>query len=211
MVMAPPRPRSGATAIGPVDIVRAVESPDAVLMARMAAGDEEALGELWHRYGPLVYGHARRLTASRALAEDVAQEVFVSLWTHPGRFDPARGTLRAYLAVHARRRAIDALRRDSRRASREQRHSALSERERIGIGGVADGAEHLELAGTIKEAIDRLPTEQRDAVRLAYFDGLTHCEVAAVLGIPEGTAKSRLRLAQGKLRAWLGPVLEATS
>jgi len=68
--------------------------------------------------------------------------------------------------------------------------------------------ERAELSGTIQAAIDRLPREQREAVRLAYFGGLTHCEVAISLGIPEGTAKSRLRLAQTKLRAWLGPVLQ---
>jgi len=190
------------------DIVRAVDSLDSVLMTRVVAGDEEALAELWLRHGPLVFGQARKLSGSTALAEDIAQEVFVSLWSHPERFDAERGSLRSYLAVHARRRAIDMLRQDSRRDNREKRHHALYERRDVDPNGTEAMGERAELSGTIQAAIDRLPREQRDAVRLAYFGGLTHCEVAISLGIPEGTAKSRLRLAQTKLRAWLGPVLE---
>jgi RNA polymerase sigma-70 factor (ECF subfamily) len=185
-------------------IVRAVDTPDAALTARLAAGDEEALAEVWDRYGPLVYGHARRLTRDASLAQDVAQEVFVTLWQHPDRFDASRGSLRAYLGVHAHRRAIDAVRRDVRRTEREQRHHRLHPE---GAWAPGDSAEAASLAEAVRQAIVRLPAEQREAVELAYFGGLTHRELAAALKIPEGTVKSRLRLAQAKLQSWLDPRL----
>ena len=181
-------------------MVRAVDSGDAVLIARMQAGDEEALAEVWRRHGSLVFGLARRLTGDSATAEDVTQEVFVALWQQPERFDAQRGSLRAYLGVHAQRRAIDALRRDGRRSEREHRHHRLHP----ATGALpGEGPGCRELADTVREAIGRLPAEQREAVELAYFRGLTHREVAATLAIPEGTAKSRLRLAQAKLQSWL--------
>jgi len=173
-------------------------------MARMVAGDEEALAEAWQRHGAMVFGHARRLVGNAAVAEEVVQDVFVELWTHPDRYEPARGTLRAYLGVHARRRAIDALRRDRRRAAREERHVALEERPG---GAPGDTGHDPQVGKAVLDAIQRLPDDQRRAVELAYFGGLTQCEVAQHLGIPEGTAKSRLRLAQTKLRSWLDPSL----
>ena len=181
-----------------------VDANERMLAARLAAGDEQALADVWDRYAPVVYGHARRLTRDASIAEDVTQEVFVTLWQHPERFDPERGSLRAYLGVHAHRRAIDALRRNVRRAAREQRHHRLHPN-----GGCppVDSTDATSMADAVREAIGRLPTEQRQAVELAYFGGLTHRELAATLGIPEGTVKSRLRLAQGKLQSWLDPSL----
>jgi RNA polymerase sigma-70 factor (ECF subfamily) len=184
--------------------VRAVDSGDAVLVARLAAGDEEALDEVWQRHGPLVFGLARRLTGDSSTAEDVTQEVFVTLWQQPERFDAQRGSLRAYLGVHAQRRAIDAMRRDGRRTEREHRHHRLHP---TAVATPGDSAECSELSGVVRNAIKKLPVEQREAVELAYFRGLTHREVATTLGIPEGTAKSRLRLAQTKLQTWLDPNL----
>jgi RNA polymerase sigma-70 factor (ECF subfamily) len=188
----------------PAAIVPLVDSPDAVLAARLSAGDEEALAEIWRRCGPLVFGLARRLTGDSGTAEDVAQEVFVALWQHPERFDDERGSLRSYLGVQAQRRAIDALRRAGRRSEREERYVRLQLA--CGVEN-RDTLETAELVERVGDAIARLPAEQREAVRLAYFDGLTYREVAGVLGIPEGTAKSRLRLAQAKLASWLTPEL----
>jgi RNA polymerase sigma-70 factor (ECF subfamily) len=185
-------------------MVRAVDSGDAVLVARLAAGDEEALAEVWHRHGPLVFGLARRVTGDSSTAEDVTQEVFVTLWQQPHRFDAQRGSLRAYLGVHAQRRAIDVLRREGRRAEREHRHHRLHP---VAEASPGEHAQSRALADVIRDAIGRLPIEQRQAVELAYFGGLTHREVADTLDIPEGTAKSRLRLAQAKLQSWLDPNL----
>jgi len=203
----PPVPRSAACPRHPdrrKDIVRAVDSGDAVLVARLAAGDEEALAEVWQRHSALVFGLARHLTGDPSTAEDVTQEVFVTLWQQPERFDADRGSLRAYLGVHAQRRAIDALRRDGRRTEREYRHHRLHSDPATTSG---DPAECSELADIVRDAINKLPVEQRQAVELAYFSGLTHREVAVALGNPEGTAKSRLRLAQTKLGTWLDPNL----
>jgi RNA polymerase sigma factor (sigma-70 family) len=175
-------------------------------MARMVAGDEEALAEAFDRFAPLVYGLARRVTGNAATAEDVVQDVFTALWSRPDRYDAARGSLRAFLGVQAYRRAVDAVRRDVRRTTREgQQQDADTDSEPV--GGAADSKELREL---VRQAISRLPAEQRQAVELAYFGGCTQRELASVLGIPEGTAKSRLRLAHAKLGQWLSPDLLVT-
>jgi RNA polymerase sigma-70 factor (ECF subfamily) len=128
----------------------------------------------------------------------------VTLWQQPERFDAQRGSLRAYLGVHAQRRAVDAMRRDGRRHERELRHQRLHP---TATSAPGDTAGSSALSDIVRSAIGRLPADQRQAVELAYFGGLTHREVAATLGIPEGTAKSRLRLAQSKLQSWLDPNL----
>jgi RNA polymerase sigma-70 factor (ECF subfamily) len=181
-----------------------VDTPDGPLVDRLLAGDDEALDEAFDRYGALVYGVARRTLRDGSAAEDVVQEVFTTLWAHPERFDPQRGSLRAYLGMQAHGRAIDALRSESSRTDRELRHHDLSTRSR----GFGNELESTTMQQLVKEAIDRLPHEQRQVVELAYFGGYTHREVAAILGIPEGTAKSRIRGAQSKLSALLAPELE---
>ena len=181
-----------------------VETGDGLLVARLAAGDEEALAEVFDRYAPFLYGLARRVTGDRSSAEDVVQEVLTKLWTQPERFDPARGSLRAFLGVQAHRRAVDAVRRDVRRAAHEARLHALDPAPE---GHSTDEVEAIGLVDIVRHAISRLPAAQRSAVELAYFQGCTQRELATRLGIPEGTAKSRLRLAQSKLNEWLAPLL----
>jgi len=173
---------------------------DHVLVACMAAGDDEALAELFDRYGGFVCGVARRVLGSADAAEDVAQEVFTALWRHPERFVPDRGSLRAYLGVQAHRRAVDALRSESRRHDRERRQLGRTD------GSEADTQDSVVLTEVVRGAINRLPLDQRRAVELAFWEGRTHQEVAEVLGIPCGTAKSRLRLAHAKLSEWLASV-----
>jgi RNA polymerase sigma-70 factor (ECF subfamily) len=99
-----------------------VDTPDGVLVARVAAGDEEALAEAFERYAPLVYGLARRVTGDTTVAEEIVQDVFTALWSHPERFDSTRGSLRAFLGVQAHRRGIDAIRREASRTAREDRY-----------------------------------------------------------------------------------------
>ncbi|MGD0378766.1 MAG: sigma-70 family RNA polymerase sigma factor [Acidimicrobiales bacterium] len=181
-----------------------MDSGDAVLVARLAAGDEEALAEVWQRHSSLVFGLARRVTGDTSAAEDVTQEVFVTLWRQPERFDARRGSLRAFLGVHAQRRAIDAIRRDGRRTEREHRHHRLHP---LAESSPGDAAQNSALSGVVHQAIEKLPAEQRAVVELAYFGGLTLREIATTLEIPEGTAKSRLRLAQAKLQSWLDRTL----
>jgi RNA polymerase sigma factor (sigma-70 family) len=173
---------------------------DMLVMSRMRAGDDTALGDVMDRYGPLVLGVARSVTKSNAIAEDVVQEVFTTLWTRPEMFDPDRGSLRAYLGAMAHRRAVDSVRRSERRRRREERADALSVSDTVDESDVAVTSE------SIRRAIGRLPEGQRLAVELAYWRGLSQQEVALALGIPVGTAKSRLRLASAKLREWLTPL-----
>lgn len=187
-----------------------LQAPDeSRLVARLIAGDDLALGQIYDRYSSLVFGLARRITGSGAAAEEITQEVFVFLWEHPDRFDPERGSLRAFLGAVTHRRAVDAVRRDTRRVSREDR---VAHDPSIGTtsasGEVIDLAERVsarDLADRVRAAVALLPTDQREAVELAYFGGCTFRDVAVRLGIPEGTAKSRLRLALGKLANLLGP------
>lgn len=196
-----PVPGDRATSIVPI-----VEG-EGRLLVRLQAGDDEALRQILDRLGPFVMGVARRVSGSGAVAEEVLQDVITSLWRHPDRFDPARGSLRAFLGVQAHRRAVDAVRKESRLHAREELASGLVWLEGGKGGCVPEHAiDDSDVTDAVRRAIDRLPDEQRRAVELAFWDGRTHREVAAILGIPEGTAKSRLRLAQRKLAEWLAPV-----
>jgi len=189
------------TIVRPVDTVSSTGPTDAGLMARVAVGDERALQLVYERYSPLVYGLARRVTASTAHAEEITQEVFVYLWQNPERFDADRGTLRAFLGALTHRRAVDEVRRNTRRSAREDRvGSDVSTATTVEIG---DDLERSQLAERVRAAVSSLPDEQREAVLLAYFGGCTFRQVAERLDIPEGTAKSRLRLGLGKLAVLL--------
>ncbi len=171
-----------------------------VLVERLTCGDETALVDLYDRYAGFVYGLAVRTLLERQAAEDVTQEVFVYLWEHPERIDPGRGTLRGFLGTLTHRRAVDAVRRDEARRRREARVAH-------GEGDVTDVAEAVlrsDATGKVRTALEVLPDAQRRALELAYFDGYTYRQVAKVLGIPEGTAKSRLRLALSRIAENLG-------
>lgn len=126
--------------------------------------------------------------------------MFTSLWRAPDRYDSSRGTVRAYLGVLTYNRSVDAIRRETRRRAREDNCFALA------IAARGDTEDAVALTDMVRGAIARLPEDQRLAVELVFWHGLTHREVATFLAIPEGTAKSRLRLAQSKLAAWLAPL-----
>ncbi len=176
------------------------------LVARVRAGDEQALARVYDRYSSLVFGLARKVTGSVAVAEEVTQEVFVYFWEHAERFDAERGSLRAFLGSIAHRRSVDAVRRDTRRTAREERDQA----DQVATGSadtidLSERAASRDLADRVRRAVAMLPPEQREAIELAYFGGCTFRDVAVRLGIPEGTAKSRLRLALAKLANLLSP------
>jgi RNA polymerase sigma-70 factor (ECF subfamily) len=178
-----------------------VGGTDAVLAARLAAGDDHALAEVIDTLAYSVYGSARRVLGDDSAAQDVVQDVFVELWTRPGRYDPAAGTLRTYLTVLARHRAVDVLRSELRRIARQERSSRLTPAPPP--AGAGDEVIAAETASLVRAAVQLLPASQRQVVELAYFKGLTCREVAHAAGIPEGTAKSRLRLALAKLEEML--------
>jgi RNA polymerase sigma-70 factor (ECF subfamily) len=127
---------------------------------------------------------------------DISQEVFLQLWEHPDRFDPARANLRTFLTVVTRRRCIDHLRARGRRQGREQR---ANQGPTVPAPDVDEAAVALIAAERVRAALERLPAEQRRAVELAYLEGLTYRGVAEAMGTPEGTAKSRLRMALARL------------
>jgi RNA polymerase sigma-70 factor (ECF subfamily) len=172
-----------------------------VLAARLAAGDDHALAEVFDALAKSVYGSALRVLGDNSATQDVVQDVFVELWRHPGRYDPAAGTLRTYLTVLARHRAVDLVRSELRRVARQERSYRLSPAPLV--ADVGDEVLAAETAGLVRSAVQLLPASQRQVVELAYFEGLTYREVAQAVGIPEGTAKSRLRLALAKLEEML--------
>ena len=181
--------------------VPGVGGTDALLASRLTAGDDLALAEAFDRFGRAVFGAAMRVMGNGASAQDVVQDVFVDLWSHPDRYDPAAGPLRTYLIVLARHRAVDLVRSELRRIARQERHHRLAPRQQPRSPG--DDVLAADMAGTIRAAVRTLPDSQRRVVELAYFEGLSYREVAVAAGIPEGTAKSRLRLALAKLETML--------
>jgi RNA polymerase sigma factor (sigma-70 family) len=167
------------------------------LRARLVQRDERALGELYDQFASLVYGLASRVTGSTQAAEDVVQEVFAHVWHRPETFDPGRGSMRSWLGTLAHRRAVDWVRREEANRRRSERQGALP----VTPPDVEEMASSLVLAEKVRIAVERLPDDQRTAVLLAYFDGKTYRQVAHLLGIPEGTAKSRLRAALRNIAA----------
>jgi RNA polymerase sigma factor (sigma-70 family) len=171
-----------------------------VLVERLVDGDETALADLYDRYAGFVYGLALRTLGDRQAAEDVTQEVFVTLWEHPERIQPGRGTLRGFLGAMAHRRAVDVIRREEARRRREAKAAPED-----GVPDMAEAVIRSDTSGKVRQALAHLPEAQRRALELAYFHGYTYRQVAEALGIPEGTAKSRLRLALARIAQVLRP------
>lgn len=176
---------------------------DGRLIRAMAQGDLSALADFYDRYAPLVFGLAARVTGNAADAEEVLQDVFIQAWAQATLYSPDRGTPRAWLLTIARSRAID---RRRRRRWDEGAGPIGGEALEPGEGPGGD-LEERERRDAVRKALMLLPPEQRAAITLAYFGGLTHVEIAAQTGNPVGTVKGRLRLGMEKLRALLGPVL----
>jgi RNA polymerase sigma-70 factor (ECF subfamily) len=171
-----------------------------VLIERLSSGDETALADLYDRYAGFVYGLAVRTLVDRHAAEDVTQGVFVYLWEHPERIELGRGTLRGFLGTVTHRRAVDVIRQVEARRRREERIAS----ERGVEPDVADAVLRSDTSAKVHAALEVLPDAQRQALELAYFHGYTYRQVAEVLGIPEGTAKSRLRMALARIAEHLG-------
>ena len=176
---------------------------DATLVAAVGQSNELALKELYRRHGDALFNLARKVLVDFDRAEEVVQEVFLRLWNEPERFDPTRGALRSYLFRQAHSRAVERVRSEEARRRREQRH----DRERIEPDyDVEREAWAVIRSELVKEAMAGLSPAEREAISLAYFGGHTYREVAALLDLPEGTVKSRIRLGLNKL----ADTLEAT-
>lgn len=167
---------------------------------RLVAGDDAALAAVYDEHAAYVCGLARRVCRDRAMADDVTQDVFVHLWSHADTYDPTRASLRTWLGLLTHRRAIDRIRSEDARRRREDR----DHRRALPTAAAIDDEVLRALAtAPVAAALAALPAAQRRCVTLAYVEGLTFREVATELGIPEGTAKSRIRLGLAKLAASL--------
>ena len=169
---------------------------DAVLVVSIGRYQEEALAEAYRRHGAAVHALARRVSGSAATADDVTQEVFLDLWRRPERFDGSRGTLRTWLLTAAHGRTVDVLRAEKSRAARQERVGT----EAVGTYDLEHFAWDLAQGDQVRAALEALPGDERRAIEMAYFDGLTYREVALRLDEPEGTIKSRIRAGLRRMR-----------
>ena len=172
---------------------------DASLVVAIGRWRHEALAEAYRRHGGAVFALAQRVLGDRTRAEDVTQTVFTNLWEAADRYDPERGTLRVYLLTMAHRRAIDMMRSEGRRRTREERLATQAEAAYDLEREVWD----LAVADRLRQALGRLSEGERQAIGMAYFGGHTYKEVADLLGQPEGTIKTRIRTGLTRLRAAL--------
>jgi RNA polymerase sigma factor (sigma-70 family) len=197
-------PRPAAADDAAADAAAARKAEDVALLARVVDGDEAAIEALHARYASALYSLARQVTRSERTAEDVVQEVFIAVWRSAERFDPSKGSVSAWLFALARHKAIDAVRREITVQKRTVEADLSLEEAPDDV----DAETWRRIQGErIRDAIDRLPPAQKEAVELAFFAGLTHVEVAERLQIPLGTAKTRIRTALLRLRDIIGPTL----
>ena len=159
----------------------------------MKAGDQSAMAELYDRYSSVVYAVALRVLGDTGAAEDILQEVFLQLWRNPGAFDAARGSLGPWLAVITRNRAIDALRR--RRPETDIEDVIVSV-----APDLAGDADRSRAAEKVRGVLGTMSAPQRNALEMAYFEGLSHSEIASKTGEPLGTIKTRIRAGLVSLR-----------
>lgn len=193
MSKAPPDPRAAST--------RTTDQDDVALLERLRANDRDAIASLYDAYGGMAFGLAFRVVSDAKEAEDVVQEAFLTLWRQAQRLDAARGSVRSLLMTIVHRRAIDAVR---RRAGRPEVVLDAAAPLAATTPDPVDFASLAEERETVGRALRELPEEQRKAIELTYFGGLTVAEMAAEEDIPVGTAKSRLRLALERMRKTIG-------
>jgi RNA polymerase sigma-70 factor (ECF subfamily) len=176
------------------------ESLDSALVERMMAGDESALAALYDRYAGMLYAMLVRILKDTHAAEEVLQDLFLQLWRNAAQFDANRGALPAWLLVIGRNRALSRLR------SRNHREVFPGDTEGFSIetvpspGNLEDDATRTQLIERLRGVMATLPAEQREAVELAYFEGMTQTEIARRTGSPLGTVKSRVRAAMQSLK-----------
>ena len=171
-------------------------SSDAVLVVAVARRDQVALAELYRRHGGRLFCAALRVLSVRPLAEEVVQDIFTRLWQNPERFDPARGSLRSFLLAQCHGRAVDIVRSESARRRREDGEANALSADYVLEDEVLDFVAGQKL----REAVATLSKKEQQAISLAYFEGHSYVDVASLLGVPEGTVKSRIRSGLSRLR-----------
>jgi RNA polymerase sigma-70 factor (ECF subfamily) len=181
---------------------------DEDLMPLVARKDPAAFEVFYDRHGGAAYSLAHRIVGDPAAAEDVTQEAFLSIWRSKARYEPTRGSVRAWTLGIVRNRAIDALRREGGRAPKlDLDDEAVLERRPAPERTDAE-ALRRETARQVRGALGALPNEQSQVIELAYFGGFTHSEIAKMLGMPLGTVKGRMRLGLEKIRARFAELVE---
>ncbi len=178
-------------------------SEAASLVQELLDGHPEALGAIYDRYGSRCYALAYRVLRDATLAEDAVQEAFLALWRAPERFDSVRGSLITYLLTLTHRRAVDVLRRETHQRRGRITVEVLAEvpSTQADVGTQAETAMRSDV---VREALGELPEAQREALTLAYFQGFTQREIAAITGVPLGTVKTRMLAGVRRMRADLG-------
>lgn len=164
------------------------------LVARIRAGDQQAMSELYDRYAKVVYAVALRVLQDAAAAEDVLQDVFLQLWRNPDAFDASRGSLAAWLSVISRHRSIDRLRK--RRPETDIEDCVIASGPDL-----RDETERTLVIEKVRVVMAEMNPDQRKVLELAFFQGLTHTEIAEKIGEPLGTVKTRIRSGLQQLRA----------
>jgi len=172
-----------------------LRASDAALIQKIVGRDESALAALYDRYASLLSSLLNRILRDTQASEEILQDVFYQLWRNAAQFDPARGSLPGWLAVIARNRAISRLRRHNPSEGGE-----LLETTVIVPANLENALAQQQLLGRVKGALENLSSEQRAAIELAYFEGLTHSEIASKTGDPLGTVKTRIRSAVESLK-----------
>jgi RNA polymerase sigma-70 factor (ECF subfamily) len=207
---------SSSTDAASRDAAAARAAVDAELVRRMRSKDERALGTFYDRWFPVVHGVVSRMLESPDDVEDVVEEAFWQAWRQAERFEVERGSVQTWLLTIARSRALDRLR--ARRRLREDPlvDTTASEADTSVPTPAAPSdpladAEHAERSRIVRAALADLPVEQREALELGYFGGLSQSEIAEQTGQPLGTIKTRMRLALQKLRERLSPLREAVT
>lgn len=186
--------------IGAASIDQRLE--DRRLVEQIAVRDQEALREAYDLYAAHVNGVALGILKDRDLAADITQEVFVRLWERFERYDADRGSLKSFLQMDAHGRSIDLLR--SRRAAEAREMADHRKQASTPTAGTEELAMESVQASTVRTALMSLPDEQRTPIAMAFFDGYSYRDVAEILGVPEGTIKSRIRTGMRRLQMALG-------
>ncbi len=178
---------------------------DEDLMGQATAGDARAFAAVFDRHSNVAFSLAYRMCGRKAMAEDIVQEAFLSVWRSSARYDSRRGTVRAWILSVVHNRAVDAFRREQAKSSRSVNDEGLAE-QLEGPDRTDREAERRDEARRIRQALRDLPKAQRRVIELAYFGGFSQTEISEMLGLPIGTVKGRMRLGMGKLRVSLAEV-----
>jgi RNA polymerase sigma-70 factor (ECF subfamily) len=176
---------------------------DEDLMALVHAGEARAFEVIFDRHGSVAFSLAYRMSGRRAMAEDIVQDAFLSLWRSGARYDRTRGSVRSWVLGAVHNRAIDAFRRESVRHTLDVHDDGISER-LPALEQTDQQVEQRDEARQIRSALEDLPADQRQVIELGYFGGFSHSEIAEMLALPAGTVKGRMRLGLSKLRLALG-------